>query len=470
MESELSEALRQLSNTQTQLQQEKSTNREMKVDIDRATGRMTKNLAKLELIEKKIAYSDLFMQAKDVKYCNKDSNKEVKALNLRILQAVNILEQMQRSGRLQLTAKPVEAPPKEEFHCDCCQHKNKPGVLIQDGKVINVPPTGAVPKQGSSAYLEKRESDSSFRTQNRQLLSQVEAERKRRRESENEVDELKAALKEQRKTIERLHENRRADPSANVDVNASVRARADSAFTQTRIKELEDIIAMKVDENSSLQKAVEKERQRADLNEKEINRVEKDARLVGRKNETGRSEELRELVKKHFDDTTGPAINVNVDVMKSYIRDLEGQLENPDNAALLKRIDACIERVDSLEKEKKGLKEYVIDVHKKLEDQEKDTELICKRLEYANEKNENLEIRRREFEQIADRMTDARNRVQEELDNFKRSVETGLGSLNEQIPEAVEEEEEEEDADLELTVDDLENIDPTELEEFLKNF
>ena len=66
------------------------------------------------------------------------------------------------------------------------------------------------------------------------------------------------------------------------------------------------------------------------------------------------------------------------------------------------------------------LKEYVIDVHKKLEDQEKDTELICKRLEYANEKNENLEIRRREFEQIADRMTDARNRVQEELDNFKR--------------------------------------------------
>ena len=53
---------------------------------------------------------------------------------------------------------------------------------------------------------------------------------------------------------------------------------------------------------------------------------------------------------------------------------------------------------------------------------------------------------------------------------LSRSVETGLGSLNEQIPEAVEEEEEEEDADLELTVDDLENIDPTELEEFLKNF
>ena len=66
------------------------------------------------------------------------------------------------------------------------------------------------------------------------------------------------------------------------------------------------------------------------------------------------------------------------------------------------------------------LKEYVINLHKKLEDQEKDTELICKRLEYANEKNENSEIRRRQFEQIAERMTEARDRVQEEYDNFKR--------------------------------------------------
>ena len=55
-----------------------------------------------------------------------------------------------------------------------------------------------------------------------------------------------------------------------------------------------------------------------------------------------------------------------------------------------------------------------------MEDQEKDADLICKRLEYANEKNENLEIRRREFEQIADRMAEARNRVQEEFDSFKR--------------------------------------------------
>ena len=68
------------------------------------------------------------------------------------------------------------------------------------------------------------------------------------------------------------------------------------------------------------------------------------------------------------------------------------------------------------------LKEYIINVHKKLEEQEKDAELICKRLEYTNEQNENLEIRRREFEQIADRMTDAKNRLQEEFDNFKRYV------------------------------------------------
>ena len=39
---------------------------------------------------------------------------------------------------------------------------------------------------------------------------------------------------------------------------------------------------------------------------------------------------------------------------QSYIRDLEGQIENPDNSAFIKRIDACIERVDSLEMEKKG--------------------------------------------------------------------------------------------------------------------
>ena len=47
-------------------------------------------------------------------------------------------------------------------------------------------------------------------------------------------------------------------------------------------------------------------------------------------------------------------------------------------------------------------------------------ELVCKRLEYANEKNENLEIRRRESEQIADQMKDASIRAQEELQNFKR--------------------------------------------------
>jgi len=471
-EDELNNALRELSSTQAQLQKEKSTNREMREDMERATGRLAKNLSRLELLEKKIAYSDLFMQAKDVKCWKKDSDKEVKALNLRILQAVTILEQMQRSGRLQLTTNPQEAAPKEEFHCDFSQQKTKPGILIQDGKVINVPPpsnAGAIPKRGdkdSPSFLEKREADSSLRTHNKQLLNQLETERKRRREAENEVDELKAALKDQRKTIERLHENRRSDPSANVDVNAAVRAKSDSAFTQSRIKELEDIIAMKVDENMNLQKAVEKERQRADLNEKEINRAEKDLRETKRRTEDEKNEDLRDLIKKHFDDGIGKTTNVNVDVMKSYIRDLEGQLENPDNAALMRRIDACIEKVDSLEKEKKGLKEYILNVHKKMEDQEKNTDLICKRLEYATQKNENLEIRRREFEQVADRMTEARNRLQEEFDNFKRSVETGLGNLNEEIPEVVEEE----DADFELTEEDMQNIDPTELEEFLKNF
>ena len=36
------------------------------------------------------------------------------------------------------------------------------------------------------------------------------------------------------------------------------------------------------------------------------------------------------------------------------------------------------------------------------------------------EKNDNLEIRRREHEQIAERMTEAKTRVQQEYDNFKR--------------------------------------------------
>ena len=66
------------------------------------------------------------------------------------------------------------------------------------------------------------------------------------------------------------------------------------------------------------------------------------------------------------------------------------------------------------------MKEYILNVHKKMEEQEKSTELICKRLEYANEKNDNLEIRRREHEQIAERMTEAKTRVQQEYDNFKR--------------------------------------------------
>lgn len=485
-EAELNETYRQLSYTQAQLQQEKTTNREMRDDVERATKRIANNLAKLELVEKKITYSDLFMQSKDGKCFKKDSDREVMALNHRLLQAVTILEQMQRSGKLQLCANPVEAPAstKEDSHCDCCEQKNKAGIVVQGGKVTKVAPVNS--KQDSSSFLEKREADSSVRLHNRQLVNQLEAERKRRREVENESDELKAALKEQRKTIERLNENRRADPSANVDVNASVRARADSAFSQTRIKELEDIIAIKVDENSNLQKAVEKERQRADLNEKEINRVERDLRETKRQNDTEKNEELRELVREHFDDTAGPVNNVNVDVMKSYIRDLEGQIEKPDNSALLKRVDACIERVESLEKEKKGLKEYIVGVHKKLENQERETDLICKRLEYANQQKENCEIRRRESEQIAERMTEAKNTLQQEFDSFKRSVETGLGNLNQEIPEDAadlaahergaydaddgDDADDADEEDFDLTVEDLENIDPSELEDFLKNF
>ena len=49
-------------------------------------------------------------------------------------------------------------------------------------------------------------------------------------------------------------------------------------------------------------------------------------------------------------------------------------------------------------------------------------------------------------------------------------METGLVTLNEEIPDALAEDDGDLDADLELTVEDLENIDPTELEEFLKNF
>ena len=43
-------------------------------------------------------------------------------------------------------------------------------------------------------------------------------------------------------------------------------------------------------------------------------------------------------------------------------------------------------------------------------------------------------------------------------------METGLGNLNQEIPD------EEVDEDVEITEEDLENIDPAELEEFLKNF
>ena len=41
-----------------------------------------------------------------------------------------------------------------------------------------------------------------------------------------------------------------------------------------------------------------------------------------------------------------------------------------------------------------------------------------------------------------------------------------MGNLNQEIPVV----EDEDDEDLELTEEDMENIDPTELEEFLKNF
>ena len=44
-------------------------------------------------------------------------------------------------------------------------------------------------------------------------------------------------------------------------------------------------------------------------------------------------------------------------------------------------------------------------------------------------------------------------------------METGLGNLNQEIPIV-----EDDDEDFELTEEDMENIDPTELEEFLKNF
>ena len=41
-----------------------------------------------------------------------------------------------------------------------------------------------------------------------------------------------------------------------------------------------------------------------------------------------------------------------------------------------------------------------------------------------------------------------------------------MGNLNQEMPVV----DDEDDEDLELTEEDMENIDPTELEEFLKNF
>lgn len=471
-EDELNEALKELTLSQNALQKEKSSNREMREIVETSSKRLAKNLGRLELLEKKIAYSDFFIQAKDVKCWKKDSDKEVKALALRIQKTVTTLEHLERTGFFQLQAQASEASsPPEDFHCDCCAQKEKSSVLIKDGKVIQLPPQNAGAKTKTKTAEEpvksppvaetsaRKEFDANLRSQNRQLTGQIDTERKRRREAENEVDGLKSSVREAEKTIERLRENRKADPSASVDVNATARARADATFSQTRLRELQEVINLKDFENQTLHKEVETERQRADLNEKEINRVEKECRELKRNQDHEKFEGLHKKIKDHFEEgDTG--MKINVEVMKYYIKDLEDQVNSPDNDALLKRIDACIDKIDGLEKEKKGLKEYIVDVHKRLDESQKDMALVCKRLEYANEKNENLEIRRREFEKMADRMSEGRTRVQEEFDAFKRSVEAGLGELNEQIA----------DEDVEINEEDLENIDPEELEAFLKNF
>ena len=49
---------------------------------------------------------------------------------------------------------------------------------------------------------------------------------------------------------------------------------------------------------------------------KTVFRVEKDMRESKRRNEDEKNEEMRQLIKNHFDDGTGKTTNVNVDVMK----------------------------------------------------------------------------------------------------------------------------------------------------------
>merc|ERR1719370_1424486 len=129
--------------------------------------------------------------------------------------------------------------------------------------------------------------------------------------------------------IERLRDNRRLDPSLAGDNNAIARSKSDASFAQARLRESEMTLKLRDDQIKKLQKEVERERQRGDFSEKEVMRVETEAKKAKARNDNAKFKELYHKVRDHLMDSRQASDESRIKHLETKIVELELQLMNP---------------------------------------------------------------------------------------------------------------------------------------------
>jgi len=281
--------------------------------------------------------------------------------------------------------------------------------------------------------------------------------------------------------IERLRDNRRADPALQAgDNNAVARCRSDASFAQARLMESEVTLKLRNDQIKKLQKEIEKERQRGDFAEKETMRVETDAKKARERNDNVKYKELYHKIRDHLMDSRQASDEARIKHLEAKVVELELQLMNPEKVELASTIRRMEMKLDEEEKKKEKLQHYILEVQKQLSEVHSNLETSTRELVDVQKRLQASELTGREARRKWASSESAKELIVAEFDAFKRSMQDTLGDLSDNLEEVgavgggggaigggregVEEDVEE------FRVEDLEHIDQRELDEFLKNF
>jgi len=309
----------------------------------------------------------------------------------------------------------------------------------------------------------------------------LENEKQEKRRLETKILDLQDTIENQKKMIEKLRDNRRLDPALMGENNAVARCKSDASFAQARLQESELTLKLRNDQIKSLQKEIEKERQRGDFAEREATRIETDAKKARERNDNVRYKELYIKIRDHLQDSRQAADIARIKHLESKVVELELQLMNPEKdemAATVRRMEL---KLDEDHNKMESLKSYIVDVQKQLSEAHSALEASTRESADLERRLRSAELSGRETGRKLAAMEADKQLVASEFEVYKRSVQNSLGDIAQHFEEAegaaggrggggrVVRGEGGDDED-EFSIEDLQHIDHRELEDFLRNF